>query len=307
MALLGPSTSRPARTARALNPLALTLLWLASGGCATGGDDAGGLDNLPSAGIVPVIAVEEPILLGTEGTRLTRPWGISDGGDTIRLWVGVEEGEAASYIGMALATRLDEIQISAHWLNQFRKEATAEWEGAGLTEPSVVRHAGLPVMAYVTSEGSLGVSRTSDPTGESGWDTADGPALVGAEDAPLSSPSLVSVDGELLLFVVRDGRLDVAGSADGVAFAWLQSDVLAGVDADGEPLGAITSASVVATRTPTGRVQFRAHFQDAVGIGFAGAFADRVFSRWVQNPIFKDSGFAPTFPMQVQGLLLHSR
>jgi hypothetical protein len=308
--------SRTPRQASRLGEIS-AVLWvacLALVGCGTSAESNGGDSNLPSRGIVPfrVHADERDRRLAvlSDGERaLSEP-------DALRLEEGVAlyltmEGTERTSIGRAEAP--GEGLDFGDLVEVLGPEQA--WEAGRTSSPAVLDHGGVVYLWYVggdgegESPGALGLARSSDGFV---FLRETQPVLVPEPGERLAAPDVVRVDGHFVLFVAVTPADSEQSPPRSVVVRFDSTDGLAwdrvGVvlepgsgclNADGAEVrcwdgGFVREPGARASRSPAGRPQIDLWYTGGLGgnagIGFAGSFDGRTFSRYRQNPIIDASG-----------------
>jgi hypothetical protein len=147
-------------------------------------------------------------------------------------------------------------------------EATQAWEGSYVTDPWVVQGPSGDWRLYYATEAGIGVATAASPEGP--FTHGSAPILASAGTSIPRRPSVVATRGlegashPFLLFFERDGRIETAGSADGLSFTPIGPLTLAPMrardDRDGEEESVGGPGAVVVT-TITGRSFLRLYYE----------------------------------------------
>ncbi len=225
-------------------------------GCGTLGAEGGGDTDLPNRGVVPyTVATLDGV------GELTEPAAVVVGAE-VHLFATEEAPGGSSVVRLRSQDGL-------------RFGAPEIIEG-GARSPSAVVHEGVVQLAFVR-----GGRVFMGPVGEPEATSIEGDA-----------PSLVSVDGELQLYVSRAEQ--VLKVVDGRAGPTILLPGRDCVDPAGEPeacwdAGLVGSAEIRVGTSATGRRLWRLMYGggrgDARSIGFAASWDGVVFTRYAFNPI----------------------
>lgn len=281
---------------------------VAASACAAAGGDEGGAANLPERGVAPWERVEPdgaPFVLRpppSSGLRYGEPAAlVTDGG--VRLYFDERGPDGARILAAE----------SAHGVTFDAPREVLE----GATGPSAaVGPDGRVWLAFATAdEAAIGLAASDD-----GLDfTVEASALTAEGDERLAAPSLVVVDGRLVVFYTTtttdgDAVTSAIARASALPGASLQREGVvleAGRDCvarDGAPEpcwdgDAVGSPDVRVAITATDRRVFRLFYRGARGasgdLGFAASWDGFEFSRFPFNPIVAER-FDEQAPSQVR-------
>lgn len=256
--------------------------------CAAQGGDDGGAANLPGRGIAGwEPASDEPVLSSDlTPAEVGGPW-LMPSADRVLVWFHQRADQGGGFE----VKRAEAAQPEPDEAFAFGPSALVVTDGR---DPSVIPDPGAPggsgrmLMAYSASDGLRLAA-------------LDGETLTPLE-ATLptgTSPSLVSEDGGLALYLIVDGAL--ARSEETALLTFSEPVPVLGpgvdcVDLAGEPEpcwdgGALVDAEVRLAETPTGRTIWRVFYAARAGqsgstsVGFAASDDGLTFSRYAFNPV----------------------
>lgn len=256
--------------------------------CATLAETAGGDKNLPTAGGGPFRKLQAaelehgsaPYLLDDSTAQYRHPTVLPLGGMEVALYFTMHD-KTSGHDVIARSHALDGRTFygATQDFGHVPKQVLASdqsWEAPDLAHPSVVATGG-GVWVYYTSNGSVGLARSSDGLS---FTKASGPVLDGGID----SASVAQLpDGSYRMMFAQSGAIYEAKSADGATWQRMGTDPVLGPSAPFDVLG-VFDPCFVPRVTVAGRLQFRVLYAGlapdgdasvpASTIGFAARYAD---------------------------------
>ena len=294
--------------------------------CGAGEGTHGGGENLPTTGILPHVALEEP-LLSEPGHDLRRPW-VVETPEGIRMWIADRD------VGSGETDHIQRHDSASGWSwspeGTVALEAAREgWEAGSIDAPCVVRDGDAWRMYYTGGDGA-GIGLATSDDGKRWVRHADNPVLSPAqawesEGGVTHASVLPDDDGWVMWYAGGEGAgIGRATSEDGVSWQRTQeAPVFTPSGSEGDTLwdrDAVLHATITRRVTATGRELFQMWYGGArlnaanaldLSIGYAGSFDGIHWERFKLAPVLHEGGLGESeaFPISVDGhpALLYTR
>ena len=294
--------------------------------CGAGAGTNGGSTSLPTAGIIPYVALDEPVL-SEPGHDLRRPW-ILTLETGFRMWVA--DRDVGSGEGDHL--QFHDSQDGWNWSPEgtLALEALSDgWEDGQIGDPCVIQEDGEWLL-YYTGGDDAGIGLATSENGLDWVRHPDNPILSPWNEweqrGGVAHPSVLRDEsGWVLFFVGGEGAgVGRATSTDGITWTrTAHTPIFTPSGTGGTSLwdrDAVLHATIVQRVTPTGRTLLQMWYGGArlnaggdydIALGIAGSFDGIHWDRFLLAPVLHDGGLGESeaFPLALEetAVLVHTR